>query len=112
FERDGIRWYRTGDTGEIDGDVLRVTGRLDDVIKSGGVAVSLAQVERVIRGIDGLAEAVVVPAPSVEWGTVPVVVTSTAAELATIRQVVADALGNAARPERVVVVTEIPLLDS
>jgi O-succinylbenzoic acid--CoA ligase len=112
FERDGIRWYRTGDTGEIDGDVLRVTGRLDDVIKSGGVAVSLAQVERVVRGIDGLAEAVVVPAPSVEWGTVPVVVTTTVAELETIRQVVADALGNAARPERIVEVAEIPLLDS
>ncbi|MBF6621122.1 MAG: AMP-binding protein, partial [Patulibacter sp.] len=112
FERDGIRWYRTGDTGEIDGEVLRVTGRLDDVIKSGGVAVSLAQVERVVRGLAGLAEAVVVPAPSVEWGTVPVVVATTAAELAPIREAVADALGNAARPERVVVVAEIPLLSS
>jgi len=112
FVRDGIRWYRTGDTGEVVDGVLRVTGRLDDLIKSGGVAVSLARVERVVRGIDGLADAVVVPAPSERWGTVPVVVSTVDADLAALRQAVADELGVASRPARVVVVAALPLLAS
>lgn len=40
--RDGLRWYRTGDHGAVsDEGVLTVTGRLDDVIVSGGEKVSL-----------------------------------------------------------------------
>ena len=38
----GRRWYRTGDAGDWDGERLTVTGRLDDVIVSGGEKVSLA----------------------------------------------------------------------
>ena len=112
FVRDGIRWYRTGDTGEIGDGVLRVTGRLDDLIKSGGITVSLAQVERVVRSIPALADAVVVAAPSSRWGSVPVVVSVVEAELERVRSIVATALGAPARPERIVVVTEIPYLES
>lgn len=110
--RDGIRWFRTGDTGELVDGVLRITGRADDVIKSGGVAVSLAAVERVVRGIPGLAEAVVVAVPSQEWGMVPVVVATEAVPIASIRVTVADALGKESRPDRLVIVPEIPLLAS
>lgn len=112
FERDGIRWYRTGDTGELVDGVLRVTGRLDDLIKSGGITVSLGKVQRAVRGIPGLGEAVVVAAPSVKWGSVPVVVSSVDADLEQVRAVVAKALGAPARPERIVVVAELPLLAS
>lgn len=112
FMRDGIRWYRTGDSGDLIDGVLQVTGRLDDVIKSGGIAVSLARVERVVRTLSGLTEAVVVPAPSAEWGTVPVVVSTVEADLTLVRTAVADALGAAARPVRVLVVAQIPLLAS
>lgn len=112
FVRDGIRWYRTGDTGQIVDGVLKVTGRLDDVIKSGGIAVSLAAVERVVRGIPGLGEVVVVAAPSPEWGLAPVVVATIPVDLAEVRSTVRAELGAAARPERAVVVAEIPLLSS
>src|SRR5690554_1270150 len=112
FERDGIRWYRTGDTGEIADGVLSVTGRIDDLIKSGGVTVSLAKVERVVRGLPGLGEAVVVAAPSKDWGEVPVVVAMADAALEQIRSAVGTALGAPARPERIVVVPELPLLAS
>jgi O-succinylbenzoic acid--CoA ligase len=112
FVRDGIRWYRTGDTGEFADGVLRVTGRLDDLIKSGGVTVSLAKVERAVRGLPGLGEAVVVAAPSDRWGSVPVVVSLVEADLEQVRSAVASELGAPARPERIIVVAEIPHLAS
>jgi O-succinylbenzoic acid--CoA ligase len=112
FERDGIRWYRTGDTGEVVDGVLRVTGRLDDLIKSGGITVSLAEVEHVVRGIPGLADAVAVAATSPTWGEVPVIVSPVAADLEQVREAVERALGAPARPERIIVVDELPLLAS
>ncbi len=50
---DGHRWYRTEDRGVIDDGVLRITGRVDDVIVTGGVKVSLGEVEVVVRSHAG-----------------------------------------------------------
>jgi acyl-CoA synthetase (AMP-forming)/AMP-acid ligase II len=122
----GVRWYRTGDLGEADAatGMVRVLGRADNVIVSGGEKVSLDAVERVVRALPGLGEAVVVRADDAEWGQVPVVVIAPAVEpvavvepvetpaLAAIRQAVETALGKAARPARLVALAEIPLLDS
>ncbi len=111
---DGRRWYRTGDTGTFDDGRLRVTGRADNVIVSGGINVSLDRVERVVRGIDGFADAVVVPVADARWGQASVVVTAhrvpQAEEL--VRAVVAAELGKAARPRGVLVVERLPLLAS
>ena len=71
---DGTRWYLTGDAGIIEDDVLRVRGRIDNVIVSGGVNISLDRVERVVRGIPGLESAVVVGIPDPRWGETSVVV--------------------------------------
>ena len=109
---DGTRWYRTGDHGTVDDGVLTITGRLDDVIISGGVKVSLAEVEAAVASIPGLAGAVVVRASSEEWGEVPVVVTTAAADLYAVRAWVAKRLGAAAAPAVIEVVDAIPLLDS
>jgi len=109
---EGTRWYRTGDTGALAGGVLTVTGRLDDVIISGGVKVSLGEVETVVRSIAGLESAVVVRGSSVEWGEVPVVVATVDAELAAVREAVAARLGRAAAPSRIHVIAELPLLAS
>ncbi len=57
---DGTRWYRTGDAGIIEDDLLRVRGRIDNVIVSGGINVSLDRVERIVRSIAGLESAVVI----------------------------------------------------
>ena len=46
------------------------------------------------------------------WGQVPVVVTSAVAELEHVRRVVHEVLGAPARPDRVVAVSEVPLLSS
>lgn len=105
----GERWYRTRDAGFLDDDGrLIVTGRLDDVIVSGGVNVSLAAIERVVRGLPGNADSVAVAVPSERWGQSPVVVTTGAADLAGIRSAVGDALGAAARPVDVITVDALP----
>ena len=111
-ERDGVRWYRTGDTGEVVDGVVHVTGRLDDILISGGIKVSLAEVERVVRGIPGQADAVVVRAPSDRWGEVPVVITTRPIDLDDVRSAVRSQLDAPAAPARVLVVESLPLLDS
>ncbi|WP_220699958.1 AMP-binding protein [Mycetocola manganoxydans] len=110
---DGLRWYRTGDLGEFDNGVLRVHGRADNVIISGGVNVSLDRVERVVRGLPDLTESVVVGTQHPEWGQVPVVVTSARyASLTEIADAVAASLGKPARPAHIIRLDELPLLPS
>jgi O-succinylbenzoic acid--CoA ligase len=76
------------------------------------VKVSLEAVERVVRGLPGLADSVVVKAPSERWGEVPVVVTTGGAALAEVREAVAEALDRASAPAAVVIVERLPLLSS
>ena len=110
---EGLRWYRTGDLGEYDNGVLRVTGRADNVIISGGVNVSLDRVERVVRDLPDLAESVVVPVTDDRWGEVPVVVTvGRHPELTEIADAVASVLGKPARPAHVVRLDSMPVLPS
>jgi O-succinylbenzoic acid--CoA ligase len=110
---EGHRWYRTGDLGEFEDGVLRVTGRADNVIISGGVNVSLDRVERVVRGMPDLAESVVVPVADERWGEVPVVVTvGRHPELTEIADAVASVLGKPARPAHVVRLDSLPVLPS
>ena len=113
-EGDG-RWYRTGDLGSVDAaGRVRVTGRADNVVISGGEKVSLDAVEAEVRRHGGFAEAVVVAAPSAEWGSVPVVVVAghPSLVLAELRAIVQARLGHAAAPARIVEVPTIPLLAS
>ncbi|WP_412873435.1 AMP-binding protein [Curtobacterium poinsettiae] len=111
-ERDGLRWYRTGDTATLSGGVVRVLGRLDDVVISGGEKVQLGAVERLVRGLPGQQSAVVVRRSAGEWGEVPVVVTEQPLDPDTVRAHVGAALGRAARPADVVLVGRIPMLAS
>lgn len=111
-ERDGLRWYRTGDAAEVADGVVRVLGRLDDVVISGGEKVPLGLVERLVRELPGQDGAVVTRRASEEWGEVPVVVTAHPLELDRAREHVGAALGRAARPAAVVLVDTVPMLAS
>ncbi|PJJ65017.1 AMP-binding protein [Compostimonas suwonensis] len=112
----GERWYRTGDLGVLDGETLTVLGRADNVIVSGGEKVSLDAVERRVRSLDGLGDAVVVAADDPEWGQAPVVVAEGSVRglpgIAELRAVVAGALGRAAAPRSIVIVERLPVLAS
>ncbi|GAA1727106.1 AMP-binding protein [Microcella frigidaquae] len=113
-ERDGQRCYRTDDAGELDErtGVLRVLGRLDDTIVTGGLKVRLGDVERIVREQPGLADAVVVAGHHPEWGEVPVVVTTQRPELDGLRRAVGARLAPEARPDRILTVDALPLLPS
>ena len=62
-------WYFTGDTGYFDaeGDLF-VTGRVDDMIISGGENVSPADIESVLSLHPAVAEVAVVGMPDERWG--------------------------------------------
>ncbi|MGR0159238.1 AMP-binding protein [Paenarthrobacter nitroguajacolicus] len=69
FEEDGVRWYVTGDLGELSEDgKLTILGRADDVIITGGVKASAAYIQRKLEELDGVTAAFVAGVPSREWG--------------------------------------------
>ena len=114
-DADGRRWYRTGDLGEIGPDgALRIRGRADDVIISGGVKVALGEIERAVRGIPGLEHAVVVAVDDPEWGQ-RAAVAAAGASVSLVRLAEAtDAAGlpPAGRPARFARLEALPMLAS
>jgi 2-furoate---CoA ligase len=65
--RDG--WYFTGDLGEIDHEGnLRVSGRIDDMVISGGENVHPLEVEDAVARCDGVHEVAVAGVPDDKWG--------------------------------------------
>lgn len=115
---DGSRWYRTGDAGTITPDGrLAITGRIDNVIVSGGINVSLDRVERVVRSIPGLEQAVVVGMRDDRWGEASVIflaagIGDAEAMFEEARALVAAEIGPHARPAQLEVVPELPTLAS
>lgn len=110
--RDGTttRWYRTGDAGELLGGMLTVTGRIDRVIISGGVNVSLDEVERVAHELPGWGSAVAVAAPHPEWGEQASLVVETVAGAAPFTQVQETIRAKLGRPAMPVWANEIDSL--
>lgn len=67
--RDSAGWFRTGDLGELDDDGrLRVLGRMDDVIVTGGEKVHPLEVESVLEAFSGIHSACVFGLPDSTWG--------------------------------------------
>ncbi|WP_225752924.1 o-succinylbenzoate--CoA ligase [Actinotalea sp. Marseille-Q4924] len=109
----GTRWFATADLGTLDDGVLRVLGRRDDVLVTGGAKVAPAAVEAAVAGLPGVAEVCVVGVPDPEWGqaVTAVVVGGGGAtpDLATVRAHVTRTLGRAAAPRHLVDVAALPL---
>lgn len=101
-------WFRTSDLGTWENGLLRVLGRADDMINTGGVKIAPAAVERVLTRQPGVTEVCVVGVPDPEWGqriAAAVVGAADAAALAAVRR----ELGPAAVPKEVRVVPALPL---
>ena len=111
--RDG--WYYTGDlaTADEDGD-LWVSGRVDDMINSGGENVYPDQIEARLARCAAADDVCVVGLPDERWGqAVPafVVPKPGADAAAAVREVAAfarEALPSLQRPKRVIAVAAIP----
>lgn len=110
--RDDGRWFRTDDLGELVDGRLRLTGRIDDLIITGGLKVAPVEVEAVLATMPEISECVVVGVPDAEWGQVVVAVVVQGTRLPAlqrIRALVTERLGAAAAPQRLVVVDRLPL---
>jgi len=105
-------WYFTGDTGTIDADGdLFVTGRVDDMIITGGENVSPVEIESCLSLHPAVSEIAVVGLPDARWGKI---VVAFVRRRATIDDAELDAfcrasgLANFKRPRRYVFVAAIP----
>jgi O-succinylbenzoic acid--CoA ligase len=71
FDEEG--WFATGDLGRVDGEGhLFVTGRKDNQFISGGENIHPEEIEALLRALEGIDDAVVVPVPDEKFGQRPV----------------------------------------
>ena len=107
------RMLLTGDRGELgaDGD-LRLLGRIDDVVVSGGLNVDLAAVQAAARRVLGTTELAALGVPDRVWGTRVVVITTARTTLAELRTALAADLSHHALPRGLSHVDVLPTTSS
>lgn len=100
----------TGDLGEVDGaGRVRVTGRADRVVATGGEKVDLARVERALTGPGLARSAWAVGLPDATWGRIVTAVVVAPPDLEPALRAAAErALEPAARPRRYLFVDALP----
>jgi O-succinylbenzoic acid--CoA ligase len=109
-------WFATADRGRFAEDGrLEVLGRIDDVINTGGVKVSAADVERILAEQPQVNQACVVGIPDQEWGELvaaAIVPTETSVPPSgyELRMAVIAAMGSPAGPRRIRFMDELPLI--
>ncbi|MGD9644330.1 MAG: long-chain fatty acid--CoA ligase [Pirellulales bacterium] len=74
FDDEG--WFNTGDAVDVDGEWLRIRGRLSEIINVGGEKVHPAEVESVLLRVDNIREATVWGKPNAVMGHVVVATVS------------------------------------
>ena len=104
-------WFRTDDLGELVDGRLRVTGRADDVLISGGVKVPARAVATMVAADAAVLEVEVVGVPDEEWGELvtAVVEARDPISLAGVRDLVEPRTW---APRRLVVVEALPRLSN
>ncbi|MEU4391588.1 o-succinylbenzoate--CoA ligase [Kribbella sp. NPDC023855] len=105
-------WFRTQDRGELVDGKLRVTGRVDDVVISGGVNVTLTAVQARLLEHPEVKDAVVLGAPDAEWGSRVVAFVVGAVALDELRDFVGEVLPRTWAPREVVRLDSLPMLAS
>jgi O-succinylbenzoic acid--CoA ligase len=105
-------WFVTSDLGVIENGTLRVRGRADDVINTGGEKVVAGEVEHLLRALPAVEDVVVVGRPDPEWGELVTAVVVGSVTLEELRDHVRTTLPAHAAPRALELVPEIPLLAS
>jgi acetyl-CoA synthetase len=116
FERFGRQTYVVGDAARIDPDgYVWVIGRIDDVVNVSGHRLSTAEVESAIVAHPDVAEAAVIGQHDEQSGQAIVAFVTLQgdlqgddAEMASIRDTVAERIGKFARPKRVIWSDDLP----
>jgi len=109
---DGSGFLLTQDIGEFDGQgLLKILGRSDRVLISGGLKMSLDQVEAVAASVPGVVEIGATAVSSTEWGERVGIAYVGSPEVADyMAGAVFEQLGIAAKPIRVIRVDRLPRL--
>ncbi len=106
-------WFRTDDAGVFEDGVLRITGRLDEAISTGGLLVIPQVVEAVLAEHPDVRECVVLGLPDERLGQRVVVAVvpepGTRPSLDDLRAHVTAALDATAAPRELTIVDEIPM---
>ncbi|MER7298220.1 AMP-binding protein [Nocardioides sp. NPDC127514] len=104
-------WFLTSDAGTLDEDGrLRILGRLDDMVISGGVKVPAALVARRLREHPDVEAAEALGTPDDEWGQRLVAFVVGDIDAGTVREWVAAEHPRSWAPRQVVALDAIPLL--
>lgn len=107
----GTPWYQTSDIGEFDQQGrLRILGRADDVLITGGLKVSAEAIASQLRNIDGVRDAFVTALPSAEWGQKLVAALVTELSAAELRSAFDAVLEPHTVPKGLLILPELPLL--
>lgn len=89
---------RTGDRGRWQDGRLRILGRVDDVVATGGAKVDLAAAQAACEDVFGLGRIVLLALADARWGSRIVAVTTGTEDLAEVRERLAPLLGPAGLP--------------
>lgn len=113
FAPDGRAFMRSGDIGHLDKDgFLSVSGRLKDMIKSGGINIFAVDIEQVFMHHPDVAEAAAIGLPDPKWGETPLVAVvlrpDAPAGAEMLRQWANERLAKYQRVSRVVIRTDLP----
>ena len=103
-------WVMTQDIGIYENALLKIIGRSDDIVISGGINISVHAVENVLRDQIGVEDAVVFALPDKTWGTVIAAVIVGNADQMQLQDAVEKELGSAAKPRIIKFAHELPLL--
>jgi malonyl-CoA/methylmalonyl-CoA synthetase len=110
FDEDG--WFRTGDLGSVGEEgYFTISGRLKELIISGGYNVYPREVEEVLEGCPGVSEAAVVGVPDPEYGervVAAVVRDDPGLTAERVADLCREHLAGYKRPRRVVFVEALP----
>ncbi len=114
-------WFHTGDLGSIDAEgYVSITGRIKELIRTGGKSVVPAEVEAALRAHPTIADAAVLGLPDAEWGEIVAaavvlhangVANDTSHGTPTERQLIdwcRERLSSFKKPRRIFFLSEIP----
>ncbi len=107
-------WYATGDLADVDDDgYVTIVGRLGEVIRTGGEALTPGEVEHVLGAHPRVADVAVLGLPDQQWGELVCAVVVAAPggpppELVELRAQCEGMLASYKHPRRLILVDRIP----